>query len=536
MNLDFLQAVALSVANERSLERILERIVAGLADTPEMVLARIWLIRPGDICATCPARSACPGQTDCLHLTASNGRPIDPQAPRPNQLNGNFARFPLGDRKVGKIGQSGEAMLLTDVEDGPGWLREPEWAVQENVRSFAGQPLIFRGEILGVLAVFSRSVLTNTDLAMLRTFADNAAAAIVNARTFEEVERLRCQLEAENEYLREEVQTAYTSSDIVGESSAIQKILEQIALVGPTDSTVLIQGQSGTGKELVARGIHRKSSRARSPMVRVNCATVPGELFESEFFGHVKGSFTGAVRDRVGRFQVADGGTLFLDEVGEIPLNLQSKLLRVLQEGEFEPIGDHRPRSVDVRIIVATNRDLKVEVEQGRFREDLYYRLSVFPIEIPSLAERRGDVGLLAAHFLKRIAARFSIPEPLLKKRHVRELENYDWPGNVRELENVIERALITRRGDQLSFNLVPGDSAGPMALTSGTQISFSSPGDILTDKDMKAFEHQNIINALEACRWKLGGDDGAAVLLGIRPTTLSSRMKAMGIRRPASP
>ncbi len=533
MNLDFLQAVALSVANERSVDRILERIVAGLADTPETVLARIWLIRPGDICAECPVSPECPDRTSCLHLVASNGRPLGEAAPRPTRLDGMFRRFPLGVRKVGKVGRSGEPLLLTDVEAAPEWLRDPGWAQREQMSSFAAQPLIFRGEVLGVLAVFSRSDLTKTHLAMLRTFADNAAAAIVNARTFEEVERLRRQLEAENEYLREEVQTTHSSSEIVGDSSATQKILEQIALVAATDSSVLIQGQSGTGKELVARGIHRQSGRSRAPMVRVNCATIPAELFESEFFGHVKGSFTGAVRDRIGRFQVADGGTLFLDEVGEIPLNLQSKLLRVLQEGEFEPVGDHRSRSVDVRIIAATNRDLRAEVERGRFREDLYYRLSVFPIEVPPLAARRGDIGLLAAHFLRQIAARFSIPEPRLKRRHVRDLEAYDWPGNVRELENVIERALITRRGDQLSFNLTPGQPGGPGAAASRTPIPAGKQQDILSATEVRAFERENTVAALEACGWKIGGEDGAASLLGIRPTTLSSKMKVMGIQRP---
>ena len=529
MNLEFLQAVALSVANERSLDMILKRIVAGLADTPEMVLARIWLIGPGDICESCPSRSECPDQTACLHLVASDGRPLSEGAPRPTRLDGMFRRFPLGVRKVGQIGESGESLLFTDVGAADSWVRDPAWVRREEVRSFAGQPLIFRGEILGVLGVFSRSRLTNADLAMLRTFADNGAAAIANARAFEEVDKLRRQLEAENEYLREKVETAFSSEKIIGRSAAIQKVLQQVKLVAPTESTVLILGESGTGKELVAREIHRSSKRKSAPMIRVNCATIPAELFESEFFGHVKGSFTGAVRDRIGRFQAADGGTLFLDEVGEIPLKLQSKLLRVLQEGEFEAVGDDTTRSVDVRIIAATNRDLRREVSEGRFREDLYYRLGVFPIEVPALRDRRDDIGMLASHFFGRIAERLSIPTPILKKKHVRSLESYAWPGNVRELENAIERALITRQGDHLNFSIGHAGSIGAPVIPPSAP---SSSEEVLTAEELRTFERQNIIAALEKCDWKIRGTSGAANLLGMKPTTLASKMKTMHIRR----
>lgn len=533
MNLEFLQAVALSVANERSIHDILKRIVSGLADSPDTALARIWLVRPGDICDVCPAKAECPGHTDCLHVVASDGRPINADTPRPTRLDSVYRRFPLGVRKVGKIGLTGESILLTDIESLPDWLRDPHWARTEKVLSFAGQPLIFRGEILGVLAIFSRSTLTKSNLAMLRTFADNAAAAISNAKAFEEIEQLHKQLEAENEYLREEVQTTYSSEEIIGTSSAIRKILEQIDLVAPTETTVLVQGESGTGKELVAREIHRKSSRKDAPLVRVNCATIPRELFESEFFGHLKGSFTGAVRDRTGRFQLADGGTLFLDEVGEIPLELQSKLLRVLQEGEFEPVGEDKSRSVDVRIIAATNRDLKTEVGYGRFREDLYYRLSVFPIEVVPLREHPEDIGLLASHFLEIGAARLSKTAPLLKQKHIKVLEEYGWPGNIRELVNVIERALITSRGGQMSFDGLETDRSfkAPQKSVTSTAPHQASRA-IFTFAEMKAKEREHIIAALEVCGWRIGGSDGAAALLGTRPTTLSSKIKAMNITR----
>ena len=262
----------------------------------------------------------------------------------------------------------------------------------------AAQPLICSGAVLGVLAVFDRKRLNEEEFRWLRIFADYAAVALTNARAFAQIEELRRKLEAENEYLREEVESG-TSSAIVGSSPVLRQVLDQISLVGPTDATVLIQGESGSGKELVARAIHECSSRKGRPMVKVNCGAIPATLFESEFFGHVRGSFTGAVRDRMGRFEAADGGTLFLDEVSEIPLTLQPKLLRVLQEGTFERVGEDRGRKVNVRVLAATNRDLRREAEAGGFRSDLYFRLSVFPIFVPPLRDRREDIPALAQNF-----------------------------------------------------------------------------------------------------------------------------------------
>lgn len=285
-------------------------------------------------------------------------------------------------------------------------------------------------------------------------FADQAAVAIANARAFEEIESLRQRLELENEYLRSEVKENFDR--FVGESAALRKVLEQIELVAPVDASVLILGESGTGKELVARSIHERSKRRNRALVKVNCASIPDELFESEFFGHVRGAFTGAVRDRVGRFEVADGGTIFLDEIGEIPLTLQAKLLRILQEGEFEPVGEEHTRHVDVRIIAATNRNLSEEVAGRRFREDLYFRLSVFPLETPPLRARREDIPVLAAHFLKQAVIRFNLHTDTLGLTQVnrKELQAYSWPGNIRELQNVIERAVILARGRPLRFHL----------------------------------------------------------------------------------
>ena len=261
------------------------------------------------------------------------------------------------------------------------------------------------------------------------------------------LKRQKC-LEWENEFLQDEVRE--TLGDIIGQSPAIQKVLAQIATVAPTQANVLVLGESGTGKG----AIHDLSAHKELPLVRVNCASIPKELFESEFFGHVRGAFTGAIKDRVGRFELADGGTLFLDEIGEIAPDLQSKLLRVLQEGQFERVGDDRTRTVQVRLIAATNRDLLGEAKAGRFRLDLYYRLSVFPIEVPPLRERREDVRLLADHFIKQSARRLGVPRPRLGKLHLQELQSYHWPGNVRELQNVIERAVILARGRYLQFDL----------------------------------------------------------------------------------
>ncbi len=286
---------------------------------------------------------------------------------------------------------------------------------------------------------------------------------------------------------------------------------------------MLITGESGTGKELVAGAIHQASGRKDRPLIRVNCAAVPRELFESEFFGHVRGAFSGAIRDRVGRFELANGGTLFLDEVGEIPLELQSKLLRVLQEGSFERVGEEKTRRVDVRIIAATNRDLKAEVEQGRFREDLFFRLNVFPIECSPLRQRRDDIPLLAQHFLRLSCQRLNVPEPRLSRANVEELERYAWPGNARELQNVIERAAILARQGRLMFNLPAGAKSKQPSREAPVAVAGSR---ILTAAEVAEFEESNIRAALEACAGRVSGSGGAAELLGMKPQTLYSRLR----------
>lgn len=353
-------------------------------------------------------------------------------------------------------------------------------------------------------------------------------------RALEEIEALRAQLEMENTYLREEVKTAF--GDLVGESPALRKVLQQIEIVAPTGASVLILGETGTGKELLARAIHARSTRRERPLIKVNCSAVPRELFESEFFGHVKGAFTGAVKDRLGRFQMADGGTLFLDEIGEIPLELQSKLLRVLQEGQLERIGDDRTRQVDVRIIAATNRDLPQEIAAGRFRQDLYYRLSVFPITVPPLRERSEDIPLLTQHFIERACVRLNCPPVRVTAAQMWQLQGYDWPGNIRELQNVIERAVILARGGVLQLeHVLPAVTAVPPRWRAAEK-RLAAPAVIVREEKWKEQERENILAALQQARGKIYGAGGAAALLGIKPTTLAYRMKILRIPKLAKP
>lgn len=525
-----LRDLLLEVGEQRSLEGVLSTVVDRLAEQELIALARIWLIRPGDICKHCRMRSECPDQSQCLHLVASAGQPRDASADEWRRIDGDFRRFPLGVRKVGRIGAKGECLGVLDTREDPTWIARPEWIKREGILGFAGQPLIFKGEILGVLAIFTRTTLTQVCLDWLRMIADFAAAFIANARAFDKIESLRSQLEMENEYLREEVSEARAFGDIIGQSPALRNIVQQIELVAPTDANVLILGESGTGKELVAQEIHRRSQRNTRALVRVNCASVPRELYESEFFGHVKGAFTGAVRDRAGRFELAHGGTLFLDEVGEIPLELQSKLLRVLQEGTYERVGDDRTFDVDARIIAATNRDLKHEVEKGQFRQDLFFRLNVFPIEVPALRKRKEDIPLLADEFLRHAARRFNRPDIELTQGNIMALQAYDWPGNVRELMNVLERAVITSRQGRLRLDL---PTAGRKSSRPGAAIA--QPTTVVPDTEIKRLEKENMLAALNQTGWRVHGPGGAAELLGMRPTTLASRIKRMRLTEPKS-
>lgn len=338
-------------------------------------------------------------------------------------------------------------------------------------------------------------------------------------------------LTVETELLREELQALHQNGTLVGESRALQQVLRDIAQVAATNTTVLIMGETGTGKELVARAIHAASRRRERPLVIVNCAAIPATLIESELFGHEPGAFTGATKKRDGRFALADNGSIFLDEVGELPLELQAKLLRVLQEGEFDPVGSSRTRKVDVRVLVATNRDLAASVKQGTFREDLYYRLNVFPIQLPSLRERGDDVVRLASVFAQRFAAKMGRTIAPLTATDARRLQSYYWPGNVRELQNVIERAVITSTDGRLNLDRALPEATNVPSLSGRT--SELSQATILTIKELEDLERANILRALEAAKWKVSGENSAAKLLGINASTLSSRMKSLKIQKP---
>ena len=519
-----------AVANNRSLPEVLRTVVVGIAECEHVVLARLWLFGPGDLCASCRFADDCSDRTRCLHLEASAGN-VTTAGVDPDNLHGAFRRFPNGVRKIGKVAASGQPLLLTDLTGDEPWIVDRDWFRAEGILAFAAQPLVFHGEVLGVLAVFDRQPLGDEELRWLRVFADHAAVSIANARAFEQIDQLRARLAAENDYLHEEIERAHAPPVLVAESDAMRRVEQQIRIVAASDATVLVTGESGTGKEVVARAIHEQSPRRNGPLIRVNCGAIPESLFESEFFGHVRGAFTGALKDRVGRFELADGGTLFLDEVGEIPLPMQSKLLRVVQERELERVGDGRTRRVDVRILAATNRDLQVEVDAGRFRQDLYYRLSVFPIELPPLRERRADIAPLAEHFL-RAATRSSGRAPRLDAVAVRQLESYDWPGNVRELQNAIERARILARDGPLRFEGLGVSSSVAATRRRRRESEPEATPPVRTRGQLRDDERNNLQAALDAAGGKVFGPGGAAELLGMKPTTLASRLKALGIRR----
>ena len=382
---------------------------------------------------------------------------------------------------------------------------------------YTSTPIVDNGQLVGAVVVF-------------RDITDHRRTEHSLKEALEEVESLKHRLEMENAYLQEEISASHNAHEIVGRSEAVTSMIQRIDLVAPTGANVLVTGESGTGKELIARAIHNASDRSQRPMIRVNCAAIPTELFESEFFGHAKGAFTGAVNDRGGRFELADGGTLFLDEVGDIPLSLQGKLLRVLQEQTFERIGETRTRHVDVRVIAATNRNLKAEVESGRFREDLYFRLNVFPIESVPLRNRPEDIPPLAQLFLRNACRKFH-REPLeLSRANVETLQRYSWPGNVRELENVIERQVIVTRGRRLHFDLPADRNASEMPSGVAGGDNGGAPQRPLTEAEQRQRERENMVSALRQCQGKVFGQGGAAELLNVKPTTLASRLKRHGI------
>jgi formate hydrogenlyase transcriptional activator len=452
---------------------------------------------------------------------------------------------------VGLAFTRGETVFVPDVKQEDRWFN-PERVHNSGLRCVFTMPLKHDKEPIGVVGLdsprFSAEALpSDADLTVLRAVAAMAAIGIKNARLFEEAEEDRCRmrrllherrnLRNEVGHLREELRHVGAFGALVGGSPGLQHVLSHVSIVGPSDSTALLSGETGTGKELVARAIHECSRRSRSAFVAVNCASLPEALVESELFGHEKGAFTGALARKLGKFELADKGTLFLDEIGDLPLEAQAKLLRVLQEREVQRVGGARPVPVNVRLIAATNQDLAKCIEEGRFRTDLYYRLSVFPIDIPPLRERREDIHELVEHFTRHFARRTNQPTPRVSEAAMDQLRSYDWPGNVRELQNVIERAVLLARGEVIRGDVLPGrpdQTPAPIAFPSG--YASSRPAKVET-ASLLAFseaERHAIVRALDSAGWRISGRSGAAELLGLKPTTLHAKMKKLGIRRPS--
>lgn len=403
--------------------------------------------------------------------------------------------------------------------------------------SYIGVPILHpsTGEVIGHIAAFDPGPMTReqNQTAILKIFAARAGAEIDRLHVWKkleiantellsrlkEIESLKNQLQAENKYLQEEIRVTHNFDEIVSKSKSFHKVLQQIEQVASTDATVLILGESGTGKELMARAIHNISLRSRKPLVKVNCATLPANLIESELFGHEKGAFTGALERKIGRFELADGGSIFLDEIGELPVELQSKLLRVLQEGEFERLGNSRTMRVNVRVIAATNRNLEQAIEKKEFREDLFYRLNVFPVLCPPLRDRKEDIPLLVKHFCLKHESKIGKKVTHIPSKVMDALMAYNWPGNIRELENIIERALILSRKETLEYGdwlPVPKKISGPAAVL----------------LPLETVEKEHILQALKKTGWKISGEKGAAKILGLNATTLEARMKKWGIKR----
>ena len=517
--LDALREITGHITATHNVDEVLSIITQDLVELAGASLARIWLLTTDGECAVC---GGSPGGT------ASDARDPSVEHPDPDErvlhlrssaglhtnLAGRYHRVRLGERKIGLIAASREPVCTNDlVHDSR--IADKPWVEANELRGFAGYPLVFRGEVLGVLAVFSQHPFTSSEFADLQIFAGQATTAIRNAQLFAEIGRLNERLALENAYLQEELRSETGFDEIVGASAPLKAMLKEVRQVAPTDATVLLTGETGTGKELVARAIHALSPRRERTLVKVNCGAIPAGLVESELFGHEKGAFTGALQRRIGRFELADRGTIFLDEIGELPLDAQVKLLRVLQEGEIERVGSTRPIRVDVRVIAATNRDLAVEVTEGRFRPDLYYRLNVVPIRVPPLRERRGDIALLVRHFLAQYHRKFGKPLRGITADGMARLERYPWPGNVRELQNVLERAAVLARGPVVSI---------PELLR-----TVGPPGadDFAT---LEEAERAHIREALRRTDGVIHGPRGAAALLDVKPTTLRSRMERLGI------
>jgi formate hydrogenlyase transcriptional activator len=426
----------------------------------------------------------------------------------------------IEDCPAGFVWESQQPLLVSNLSAERRWPWVIGAMMEDGTKSFCFVPLTTARGRLGAMGFLSlrSEAYSDADIEFLQRVAQQVAVAVENALAFQQIAELKDRLAKEKLYLEEELRIEHGFEDIIGDSNALKQVLKQVEVVAPTDSTVLIQGETGTGKELIARAIHRLSTRSERTFVKLNCAAIPTGLLESELFGHERGAFTGAISQKAGRFELAHKGTIFLDEVGEIPLELQSKLLRVLQEQEFERLGSIKTLHVDVRLIAATNRDLKSLVENKQFRSDLYYRLNVFPITLPPLRERREDIPILIRYFTQHYALRMKKNIQTVPAKALEMLSRYDWPGNIRELENLVERSVILTHGTDLQ---VPINELRAERRSSG--VSSATLEDV---------EREQILRALREAKWVVGGPAGAAARLGIKRTTLQSKIQRLGISR----
>ena len=444
--------------------------------------------------------------------------------------NGDITREPIAANLApAGVFRTGKPEVINRIDLRAGNHDIPAPALAAGIKCVCCLPLACRGRTLGVLILgrLKENVFTQDEVDFLMQMANQLALAVENALAYREIAALKDKLTQEKVYLEDEIRSEMNFDEIVGKSAALRTLLQQVEVVAPTDSTVLICGETGTGKELIARAIHDLSPRRQSAFVKLNCAAIPAGLLESELFGHEKGAFTGAVAQRIGRFEVASRGTVFLDEVGEIPLELQPKLLRVLQEREFERLGSSRTLQTGARLIAATNQDLAAMVERQKFRSDLFYRLNVFPVQVPPLRERQEDIPLLVRHFVKQYARRMNKTIETIPSETMRILTRYHWPGNIRELQNLMERAVILSPAGVLKVPLAGLQGAG---LQDRPARAASNKIGTLEDA-----ERQHITEALQATNWVVGGPKGAAVLLGMKRTTLQWRMDKLGIRVPVA-
>jgi formate hydrogenlyase transcriptional activator len=459
-----------------------------------------------------------------LHDAATDTmRPHVLEPPDPN-LGQTFPILPARDTPAGTVFQTQQSLVMSDQAALARWPRFLEWAKPLGTNSRCYLPLTTARRRLGTLVFASgqTGAYDAADLDFIQQIANQVAVAVENALAFEEIQALKDKLDKEKVYLEEEIRTEQNFEEIVGEDPALRRILKEVETVAPTATTVLIRGETGTGKELIARALHQLSPRRERAFVKLNCAAIPTGLLESELFGHEKGAFTGAITPKVGRFELAHRGTLLLDEVGDIPLELQPKLLRVLQEQEFERLGSTRTIRVDVRLVTATNRDLAQMVDEERFRSDLYYRLSVFPIVLPPLRERREDIPRLVRHFTQQFARRIGRRIETIPADAMDTLTQYSWPGNIRELQNVIERAVILSAGSTLHIPLGALHAAAPHAQApAGAPVTLADA------------EREHILGVLRESGWVLGGPKGAAARLGMKRSTLQWKMKKLGLSRP---